>query len=336
MAARRLSCSSSRRSSQSRASAPSRLPAASLRQLGEDRRVALAQPVRLRRARRPARRRTRESSRASRSAAGRRTPSRWRTRLFSTSDVTRSSGSPSTSSVEMRSIASRLAPPTKTDSVANGRARARRAGRGSRRSRRAASAGAREGPARRRTSRRRPIVEPGEHRLRGQDPRPRRRELDRQRQPVEAHADLGHGRRVLVGHLERRVDRPGALDEQRHRLELRELRQRREVGRVGQPQRRHRVLLLAGDAQDDPAARRPACSAGHARTRRLTVPRGVEHLLEVVEHEERRPLPDVRRRSARGSSDRRGRGGSSVVAMVGRTSSGSVIEASSTKKTPPG
>ena len=47
-----------------------------------------------------------------------------------------------------------------------------------------------------------PVLESIAEHLRGEQPHVRRGELDRQGQPIEPSADLGHGRGVLVGQLE--------------------------------------------------------------------------------------------------------------------------------------
>ena len=70
-----------------------------------------------------------------------------------------------------------------------------------------------------------------------------------QRQTVEAHADLGHGRRVGAVHREVGADRHGTLDEERHGFVGREPFQVGNVLRVGDAERRDRVLALAVDPQ---------------------------------------------------------------------------------------
>ncbi len=65
-----------------------------------------------------------------------------------------------------------------------------------------------------------PVGQAAEHRLGCEDADTCRRQLDRQRQPVESHADLGNRRGILVGDLERRLHRPRTLDEERDRLVL--------------------------------------------------------------------------------------------------------------------
>jgi hypothetical protein len=136
------------------------------------------------------------------------------------------------------------------------------------------------------------VPEPDEHGLGREDPHPCGRQLDRQGQAVEPHADLGDRRGILVRDVEVRLDGAGALDEQGDGLELAELRERRQIGRVGQPERRNRVLLLARHVQDASAAhedgkRRAAGQQGADSGSRIG------HLLEVVEHQEDAFVADV-------------------------------------------
>jgi hypothetical protein len=59
-----------------------------------------------------------------------------------------------------------------------------------------------------------PIAQAGQQRLGRQHARASRRELDRQRQAIQAHAHLADGGGVLLGQLEARLGGSGALDEQ--------------------------------------------------------------------------------------------------------------------------
>ena len=136
------------------------------------------------------------------------------------------------------------------------------------------------------------VLEPAQHRFGREDPDARRRQLDGQRQPIEAHADLGHRRRVVVRDVEIGLHGARSLDEERDCLELRELREWRQVGGIGEAERRNRILLLAGDVEDAAAAGqdgevRAGSKEGVDRRRR------VGHLLEVVEDEQHAPLADV-------------------------------------------
>ena len=94
-------------------------------------------------------------------------------------------------------------------------------------------------------------------------------ELDRERQVVEARAELGD----LVARLE-----PGALAEERDGL--------------GRGERRHRVLDLALDAQEL-AAGDEQRQVGAGAEQRRELGRRLDHLLEVVEQEEQLALADV-------------------------------------------
>ena len=125
-----------------------------------------------------------------------------------------------------------------------------------------------------------------QHRLRREQPDAGGGQLDGQRQPVQATADLGDGRRVLVGEREVGLTAPRPLDEQGHRrVAGASGSARRRLPSVGQRQRRHRELVLAAQLQ-----RRPA---GHqhlqARARRQQLGddrRGGAGLLEVVQQQQ--------------------------------------------------
>ena len=64
------------------------------------------------------------------------------------------------------------------------------------------------------------VVQPGRDLLHRQGAHPGGGQLDGQRHAVEAAAQLGHRAGVLVGHGERGLDGPGALDEQAARIDL--------------------------------------------------------------------------------------------------------------------
>ena len=107
-------------------------------------------------------------------------------------------------------------------------------------------------------------LQPGEQRLRREQLRPRGRQLDRQRQTVEADADLRDRRRVRRGDGEVGLHGPSALDEERDGLEL------GEVSRVGHGERRHLEL---------PLAREPERRA--ARGQQLQARRSCEHVAQL-------------------------------------------------------
>ena len=81
-------------------------------------------------------------------------------------------------------------------------------------------------------------------------------------------------------------------DEQGHRLVLAELRRRRERSRPRQRQRRHRQLLLAPQPQPGPAGDEDR-QAGRGGEQLGDDRGGLEHVLEVVEHQQQPPLPQV-------------------------------------------
>ena len=96
---------------------------------------------------------------------------------------------------------------------------------------------------------REPLARAVEHRLRRQQPDARRGQLDRERQPVQSR-QISRDRRRVVGvsaKSARTASRP--LDEQRDRVVLRSAPRRPAAAQVGQRQRWHRELVLAGEAQ---------------------------------------------------------------------------------------
>ena len=110
---------------------------------------------------------------------------------------------------------------------------------------------------------------------------PRGRQLDRQRDAVQATADFHHCARLIrCGHREARRHTLGAFDEEI------------DCGRVDSPaeiQRGHRPQLLIGHPQ-------PFAAGGHdAHRRRLRqdgldqIPGGVAQMLAVVEHQQPHP-----------------------------------------------
>ena len=99
-------------------------------------------------------------------------------------------------------------------------------------------------------------VEAGEDRVGGEELDPGGRQLDRQRQPVEACADPGHGGRVLLDEDKGRAHCLGALDEQGHCVKGRQGGQVRQRPGIGSPQR---------CARRTPARRAGAGSPGSLR-----------------------------------------------------------------------
>ena len=123
-----------------------------------------------------------------------------------------------------------------------------------------------------------PILEPAKQRGGREDLRPGRRELDGERQPVEALADLGDDRCRRVRQLEVRTHGACPLGEEEHSLRV--------------AQRRHRILSLGRDPQGLTARHQHleplACAEedGENLRRRADV-------FEVVEDDEHAAVPKL-------------------------------------------
>ena len=88
------------------------------------------------------------------------------------------------------------------------------------------------------------VLQPGKHRLGRENVDACGRQFDRQRQAIQASAQLSHGRSVLISDLKIRLDRLSADTEQRYGLRPQQFCGRGSSFRlsaVGQRQRRHRV-----------------------------------------------------------------------------------------------
>ena len=119
---------------------------------------------------------------------------------------------------------------------------------------------------------------------RGHRGHPRRRQLDRQRDPIQAADHRGDRRGVLPGHLETGLDRGRALGEQPHRLRLRD---RRQVGaRLRHPQRGHRKQMFSLDPQALAAGRQDHQPLTRPRQRPGQRRRPLEQVLAVVQHQQ--------------------------------------------------
>ena len=128
--------------------------------------------------------------------------------------------------------------------------------------------------------------------LGGEDLDPGRGQLDGQREPVEAGADLGDGGRVVVGHRKPGLDGRGSLDEQGHGLELRQPLDRGEMLGVGEPEGWNRVLALPVEAEGFPAGGQDPDLLG-GRQQLADLAGGLQHLLEVVQDQEQVLVPKV-------------------------------------------
>ncbi len=136
------------------------------------------------------------------------------------------------------------------------------------------------------------MVEPLQQRGRLEDAHARRGQLERERQAVEAAADRGDRRGIRCGEREAGLHLLGALDEECDRRALPQRLQRRRVLRR-QLERRQTELRLRADLERR-AARRDHLQRGAARDERGDVSRGIEHLLEIVEHQEHAAIADDR------------------------------------------
>jgi hypothetical protein len=115
------------------------------------------------------------------------------------------------------------------------------------------------------------LVQSSRQRLRGEQLEPRRRELDREREPVEPPADLEQGGGVLARRPEFGLDRSSPLDE--------------EPDRVGFRERGHGILVLAREVQARAARDQDLRPFGHGQ-QACDVGRRVEEMLEVVEQQQ--------------------------------------------------
>ena len=133
-----------------------------------------------------------------------------------------------------------------------------------------------------------PAFEAREQRLCRQQAYPGRCQLDRQRQPIKTRADRRDGRCIDCRDGEVDLDRARPVDEQPHRLVPAEL----IVGRHRLPRQRERWdrdVVFAIDTQQRPA-RHQDLEPASARQQLGDQRRGLEHLLEVVEHQQEVPV----------------------------------------------
>ncbi len=143
---------------------------------------------------------------------------------------------------------------------------------------------------------RQPPPQPRKQRLGRQQPNLRRRQFDRQRQPVQPMANPRDRSRVFGVKRKRGVNGAGAFDEELDSVGVAE--PFRWVGSVGQRQGRYEDLVFPRNAQrrptrgEDAETGAGAQEMGHERRR-------LDDLLEVVEDEQKPPLPQHRRERLR-------------------------------------
>jgi hypothetical protein len=135
------------------------------------------------------------------------------------------------------------------------------------------------------------VVETVEQRLWRQEPESGGRELESERQAVQAPTDRCDGPGVPGRQLERASGRPRALDEQRDRRIRDERLGRARIGRRGKLERFEPVLPFGGDPQRCPA-RGHDPQPGAALDQAGQLRSGPHDLLEVVQEQERLLVTD--------------------------------------------
>ena len=166
------------------------------------------------------------------------------------------------------------------------------------------------------------VVEPGPDLVDREHGDARRGELDRQRDAVEAAADLGDGGAVARVEREPRLDQPSPVDEDPHRFRVAD---RRELVRRRQRQRAHRIDLLAGDAERLAAGRDQVQCRARREHRLDDGDHGVDDVLAVVEHDQQPARRHVlgqarcqRRAVDFGNAEHRGDDGDDAIAVLHR------------------
>ena len=119
-----------------------------------------------------------------------------------------------------------------------------------------------------------------------------RGELDREGKPVEAPADLRDRRSVRVVQREVVANRPRPVHEETHRGKRRDLVERRPFGECRHRQRLDRVIPLSAESQQG-AARGEDRDVGAHGEELIELGCRAGHLLEVVEHQQRRGRREV-------------------------------------------
>ena len=129
------------------------------------------------------------------------------------------------------------------------------------------------------------VLQPREHRRGVEQLRPRGGQLERERKTVHGPADAGDGARVRIGQREVGANGPRAGHEQRHRLAEGQGLDRRVGAGRRECEWRHRVLVLAGQAQGGAAGHERLC-ARRRRQQAADQRRRRQQMLEVVEQQQ--------------------------------------------------
>ena len=139
---------------------------------------------------------------------------------------------------------------------------------------------------------REPVVHPVQQLRHPERVHPRRGQLDRERHPIEARDELGHGLAGLRVDGEARLRPAGSVGEQRHRLGFLAGLARSAPGfpgRVGQGQRPQPVPCLPGDTQRFPAGGQHPHVVGAEQQPAAHLRGRADHLLAVVQHQQQLP-----------------------------------------------
>ncbi len=131
------------------------------------------------------------------------------------------------------------------------------------------------------------MVEPRQQRVRREQLDARRRQLERQRQPLQPPTDRRDRDRVRIGEGELGAGGPAARHEEARGGGSGDIDRARLPG-IGHSQRRQRELVLAGEAQRGPA-RHQDPQPGAVRQQIGDERRGLQQVLEVVQDEEDLP-----------------------------------------------
>ena len=131
------------------------------------------------------------------------------------------------------------------------------------------------------------LREPSKQIVGGQHLEPRRRELERERERVEAPADRGDGSGVGRCQLKIRAHVPDARHEQPDSWRALEIGRRHRIAASFERERADAVFAFAPEAKRRAAGREHA-KRGDRRQQIGDERRRVQHLLEVVEHQQRR------------------------------------------------
>ena len=121
----------------------------------------------------------------------------------------------------------------------------------------------------------------------------RRRKLDCQRNAVEALADLGDGRRVVLRQTECRAGRRRTIDEEAHRRILGQRVDRDRFLRRGHCQSRYRKAHFARHTQGLPAGRQNPRTRAPPHQAPCQCRAGLHNVLAVVEDEQEASIGDV-------------------------------------------